>query len=278
MSVYTTTHTPTVLASHGARTAQRNTSYIISYITNLLLTTPSPKILDIGCGPGSITVSLAKLFPTSHITGIEITEIPLVEARKLAASEGVTNVEFKVGDCHDLKALGMEDERFDVVCCHQVLQHVRDPVAVMREMRRVCRKGNGGFVAVKELADMPCFPESEAISLSNRVYQEVARAKGGNPRPGRRLHVWAKEAGFDSAKLISSTSNITHRTRQERELVGKGIRERIKVGGELGTFAVQNGICSVEELEEMGRAWGEWIEDDERGWLTFLNGELVAFV
>ena len=278
MSVYTTSHTPTVLETHGARTAQNNTPYMIPYITNLLLTTPSPKILDIGCGPGSITVSLAKLYPTSHITGVEITETPLVEGRKLAASEGVTNVEFKVGDGHDLKALGMEDETFDVVFCHQVLQHVRDPVAVMGEMRRVCRKGKGGFVAAKETADMSWYPESEGIGLSNKVYQEVARAKGGNPSPGGRLHVWAKEAGFDSTKVVSSTSTVTCRTREEREFVGKAITDRIRVGGNLGTFAVQKGICSAEELEDMGRAWKDWIEDDERGWLAYLNGELVAFV
>jgi hypothetical protein len=172
----------------------------------------------------------------------------------------------------------MEDAVFDVVCCHQVLQHVRDPVAAMGEMRRVCRKGNGGFVAVKETADMSWFPESEGISLGTKVYQEVAKAKGGNPSPGGRLHVWAKEAGFDSAKVVSSTSTSTCRTRQEREFLGKGIRERIRVGGELRTFAVQKGICSVEELEGIGRAWEEWIQDDERGWLAYLHGELVVFV
>jgi SAM-dependent methyltransferase len=276
MSVYATAHTPLLLASHANRKAETNIPFMFPHLTNLLSTVPAPKILDVGCGPGSITISLARLVPTSHITGIEVVEAPLIEARKIASAEGVTSVDFKVGDGHDLRGLGMADEEFDVVFCHQVLQHARDPVAMLREMRRVCKKG--GFVAVKESAENYWYPATDGILASWKLFQDVARAKGGNPAPGARLHVWAKEAGFDSAKSVSSSSSMTFRTRKEREGFGKGVLERIRAGGEWEKFAVQKGVANVEELDAMSNSVWQWIEDDDKGWLAILAGEFVGFV
>ena len=103
-------------------------------------------ILDIGCGPGTITVDLAALVPeVGRVIGLECAPDVLEKARATAAERGVTNVQFVVGDVH---SLNYPDGTFDVVHAHQVLQHVGDPVQALREMHCVTKPG--GIVANRE--------------------------------------------------------------------------------------------------------------------------------
>ncbi|OGE56259.1 hypothetical protein PENARI_c003G11259 [Penicillium arizonense] len=139
--VYTTDHSKSVLQTHSWRTAQNSAPHLIPHIQ------PTHKILDVGCGPGSISVSLAKLVPGGSVTGVEYVSDPLSGARALAQAEGVTNITFQEGDIH---ALPFEDGSFDIVHAHQVLQHIADPVLALREMRRVVKRG--GIVSCRESA------------------------------------------------------------------------------------------------------------------------------
>ena len=92
-------------------------------------------MLDLGCGPGTITADLAARVAPGAVIGIEPTPGPLADARAHAAAVGAENVTFAVGDAY---ALDYPDGAFDVVHAHQVLQHLGDPVAALREMLRVC--------------------------------------------------------------------------------------------------------------------------------------------
>ena len=91
-------------------------------------------MLDVGCGPGTITVDIARRVAPGTVLGIEPVPEPLERARENAA--GLDNVDFAIGDVY---ALDHPDDTFDVVHAHQVLQHLTDPVAALREMLRVCR-------------------------------------------------------------------------------------------------------------------------------------------
>lgn len=95
-SVYASDHIPSVLATHSWRTAQNSIPYLISYLK------PDFKILDIGCGPGTITLDLAKLVSEGHVTGIEYTPEPLAHARAFSEQHEVINIEFPVADIHEL--------------------------------------------------------------------------------------------------------------------------------------------------------------------------------
>ena len=154
-TVYTHGHDPSVLRSHTWRTAANSAAYLLPHLK------PAMKILDIGCGPGTITVDLAAAsVPKRHVTGLDAAAPVLAQARAHAAGRGVSNVEFVPGDA---AALPFPDETFDAVHAHQVLQHVGDPVRVLREMRRVTRVG--GLVAARDsdYAAMAWFPESEGL-------------------------------------------------------------------------------------------------------------------
>ena len=139
-SVYTTNHAESVLSTHRWRNIANSAQFILPYLK------PGMRVLDVGCGPGSLTVDIAKhIRPSGRVTGIENVSDPLDEARKLAEQEGV-DVTFEVANAMHLP---YQDDEFDLVFAHQVLQHVADPVKMLREMRRVTKTGSG-VVACRE--------------------------------------------------------------------------------------------------------------------------------
>ena len=138
-AVYTHGHHESVLRSHRWRTAQNSAAYLLPRLA------PGTSLLDVGCGPGTITADLAKLVAPGRVTAVEVTESALELARAEIRRRGLTNVDFLVADVHDLD---LPDGSFDVVHAHQVLQHVSDPVGALREMRRVCVPG--GTVAARD--------------------------------------------------------------------------------------------------------------------------------
>jgi ubiquinone/menaquinone biosynthesis C-methylase UbiE len=227
-------------------------------------------ILDIGCGPGSITIDLAKHVPHGHVTGLEYVTDPLPAARELASSEGVTNITFQQGDIH---ALPFVDDTFDIVHVHQVLQHIADPVQGLREMRRVMKEG--GIVAARESAGMSWYPENGGISRWKEVTDKMGKAKGGNPHPGARIHVWAMGAGFEEPRIQRSAGSWCFSSPQERAYWGGSMEERARSSG-ISKGAVEEGFASKDELEGMAEGWRAWAEDEE-GWFGMLHGEILCW-
>src|SRR3954454_19712121 len=119
VDTYTHGHAEPVLQSHRWRTAENSAGYLLPSLR------PGLDLLDVGCGPGTITVDLAALVAPGRVVGIDVSADPLAEARGLAERAGV-DVTFDVGDVY---ALAEPDDTFDVVHAHQVLQHLADPVA-----------------------------------------------------------------------------------------------------------------------------------------------------
>ncbi len=132
-------HHDSVLRSHRWRTAENSAGYLLARLA------PDARVLDVGCGPGTITADLAARVPGGEVVGIDAAGDVLGLARREADRRGQANVRFDVGDVYDL---GFGDETFDVVHAHQVLQHLSDPVTALTEMRRVCRPG--GLIAARD--------------------------------------------------------------------------------------------------------------------------------
>ena len=126
-NAYTHGHHESVLRSHRWRTAENSAGYLLPLLH------PGMRVLDVGCGPGTITMDLADIVgPEGRVTALERTDDALDLARAEAAARGTTNVDFVVGNVQDLD---LADRSFDVVHAHQVLQHVDDPVRALREMQ-----------------------------------------------------------------------------------------------------------------------------------------------
>lgn len=176
-AIYTHGYHESVLRSHRRRTAENSAGYLLPYLV------PGLSVLDVGCGPGTITVDLAARVVPGSVTGVEPTDDALSLARAEAQLHRLSNISFTTSDVHKLD---FPDDAFDVVHAHQVLQHVADPVRALQEMRRVCTPG--GIVAARDAdySGFIWFPKLPALDRWLDLYERAARANGGEPDAGRR--------------------------------------------------------------------------------------------
>ncbi|MDI3417361.1 class I SAM-dependent methyltransferase [Streptomyces luteolus] len=264
-AVYTHGHHASVLRSHTWRTAANSAAYLVGELK------PHMAILDVGCGPGTITADLAALVPQGRVTGVDAAPGILDRARATAAERGLDNVEFAVADVH---ALGFPDDTFCVAHAHQVLQHVGDPVRALRELRRVVRPG--GIVAVRDsdYAAMTWYPRTPGLDDWLDLYERVALANGGEPDAGRRLKSWALEAGFTDVTATSST--WTFSTPQERAW-WSGLWAERTTDSSYARRATESGHADEAALHAISAAWRTWGEQAD-GWFAVLHGELLCRV
>jgi ubiquinone/menaquinone biosynthesis C-methylase UbiE len=260
--VYTHGHHESVLRSHTWRTAENSAAYLLPELA------PGLALLDVGCGPGTITADLAARVAPGRVVGLDRSEEPLDQARQSAAQRGLTNVSYVVGDVY---ALDFPDATFDVVHAHQVLQHLVDPVAALREMARVTRPG--GVIAVRDadFAAMSWHPQSPGLTRWREVYQAVARGNGAEPDAGRVLLAWAHRAGF--TEVTPSAGVWCYATPADRAWWSGLWADRITQSA-LADQAVDSGAADREELAQLADAWRAWGEEPD-GWFAVLHGELI---
>lgn len=260
--VYTHGHHESVVRSHAWRTAENSAAYLLPHLT------PDARILDVGCGPGTITAGLARRVPGGHVTGIDSAPGIVDQARE---SVDAPNADFAVGDVY---ALDYPDGAFCVTHAHQVLQHLSDPVKALREMRRVTRPG--GLIAVRDAdyGGMLWYPRLAGLDEWGRLYQAVSRHNGGEPDGGRHLHVWARQAGL--TEITMSTSTWTYATAEDRRWWGGLWAERTVKSGTAVT-AAENRLAGREDLERIAEAWRAWAAHED-GWFCVVNGEVLARV
>jgi ubiquinone/menaquinone biosynthesis C-methylase UbiE len=260
---YTHGHHEAVLRSHRWRTVENSAAYLIPLLV------PGTSILDIGCGPGTITLDLADRVAPATVLGIDVAPAAIEAARAERERQGTTNVEFRIAD---LYALDIDDDTFDIVHAHQVLQHLADPVGALREMRRVCRPG--GVVAARDsdYEAMTWYPAVPAMSAWLRMYDVVARANDGEPNAGRFLLAWAHAAGFTDVQ--SGASTWCYATSEDRSWWGELRADRITQSS-IATQAVEIGAATEAELKEMAAAWRKWTTEPD-GWFAVLHGEILC--
>lgn len=264
-AVYTHGHHESVLRSHRWRTAENSAAYLLPHLTS------GATVLDVGCGPGTITADLATRVTPGRVTALEHTGPALDLARVEIARRGLATVDFAVGDVH---ALDFPDDSFDLVHAHQVLQHVGDPVQALREMRRVTRPG--GIVAVRDsdYAAFTWFPRLPELDEWLALYERVARGNGGEPDAGRRLLSWAHAAGFTDVTATSSTWCFADD--EDRAWWGGLWADRI-LKSDMSRQALESGAATPDDLDRISRGWRTWAADPD-GWLSLLHGELICRV
>ncbi|TWU70584.1 hypothetical protein ED733_000837 [Metarhizium rileyi] len=264
-ATYTHGHHESVLRSHTWRTALNSAGFLLPHIK------PDMKILDIGCGPGTITVDLAGYVPDGRVVGLERAAKVLDQARALASGKGVENIEFTEGDAN---SLSYPDDTFDIVFCHQVLQHVKDPVGILREMRRVARPG--GIVAAREsdYGSFAWYPEVAGMEQWQSLYRTLATHNGGEPDAGRMVHVWAKQAGFAADAITSTVSSWCYSTSEEIAW-WSGLWAERTVASSFADTAVESRIATQDELAEVAETWRRW-GSEEDAWFSVPSGEVLC--
>ena len=253
-------HHDSVLRSHRWRTAENSAGYLLPHLS------AGARLLDVGCGPGTITVDLAAR--AGEVVAIDAAEDILGQARAEAEQRGQANVTFQPGDVYHLD---FPDGSFDVVHAHQVLQHLSGPAAALAEMRRVCRPG--GLIAARDgdYAGMFWYPQELELAEWQALYRKVARALGGEPDAGRHLLAWARAAGLEQVEASASAWCYTG---PDRVWWGDSWARRL-TESPFGDRAVERGLASREDLERLARGWRRWAEADD-AWFCIPHGEILA--
>ena len=261
--VYTHGHHETVLRAHRWRTASNSAAYLLPALE------PGFRLLDIGCGPGTISIDLATR--VREVVGIDASAQVLRGARAAATAAGATNVSFVVGDAY---ALPFPDDSFDVVHAHQVLQHLTNPVAALREMRRVARPG--GVVAVRDadFSAMTWYPPQPGLDRWLSLYHQLTRANAADADAGRKLASWVSEAGFDPDDIVPSAGVWCFATPADRAWWSGMWAERV-LASDFARQAVDQHLADPVDLEEIADAWRAWGGEPD-GWFAVLHGEVLA--
>ncbi|MEZ5246182.1 MAG: methyltransferase domain-containing protein [Acidimicrobiales bacterium] len=259
LDAYAHGHDDSVLRAHGARTVADSARYLVPHLAT------GARILDVGCGPGSLTADIAAHAPGSIVTGID------ASADVVAAADAAHGdvAEFTTGDIH---ALDFPDGHFDVVHAHQVLQHLERPVAALEEMRRVTRPG--GVVAVRDAdyGGMTWAPDFAGITEWMRVYQAMTAANGHDANAGRHLLGWVRAAGFVE---LDTTASVWCYADPVRRRWWSGIWADRILRSSYRNHALDRGLATEHDLEAMASDFLRWAEADD-GIFVVPHVEIVA--
>lgn len=258
---YTHGHHASVVAQHSRRTAEEAAAFLIPRLR------PDMRLLDVGCGPGSITAGLAKY--VGEVVGIDVEASVLETARELTA--GVPNLSFEEASVYTLP---YEDGSFDAAYAHQLMQHLADPAAALREMARVVRPG--GYVAARDsdYQTMISHPRTEGIEEWRALYTEVVRRNGADANAGRRIPAWMAAAGLDQVDVSTTVAMM----RDPAEVLnwGDSWAERVTTSA-LAEQALAYGLATREDLERIAAGWRAWARHEEALFL-FVHVEGLATV
>lgn len=259
-------HAEPVLRSHRSRTVDNSAAYLAAHLV------PGASVLDVGCGPGTITADIAARVGPGRVVAVDPAPDVVASAAQELASAGATNARAVVGDVYaDPVADGVEGP-FDVVHAHQVLQHVPDPVGALRRMRALCAPGGVVGARDADYAAFTWFPQVPALDEWLALYRRLARASGGEPDAGRRLLSWARAAGFSHVE--ASASVWCYATPQARAWWGGLWADRV-VGSGIAEQAVASGAATRADLERMRAGWQEWATAED-GWFVVPHGEVLC--
>lgn len=242
------------------RTVAKNIPYLIEHIK------PTDRILDVGCGVGSITIGLAQLVPQGHVVGMDVGETEIAMARDAAAEQGIKNVEFKTGDAHKLLETFGEGS-FDIVHAHMVLMHLTEQVTVLRSMRQLTRPG--GLVASTDMAEMLYYPPLSALDKQKEIWYKSCESRGIVPNGGRLNHVWAHEAGFEWSQIQLGTSS--------QQWFGESMKQWARGACNATQNFLKSGLLTAEECTRIEASYEDWAAKPESrvmgldGWVLCQN-------
>src|ERR1700704_4508915 len=128
---------------------------------------PDDTVLDVACGPGLLACAFARV--AKHATGIDMTPAMLEQARNEQQKQGLNNLTWQPGDVYSLP---FSESQFSIVSSRFAFHHLQDPLAALKEMKRVCQP-NGRIV----VADMAPLPEKAAALNAAELLRDPSHVR-----------------------------------------------------------------------------------------------------
>ena len=228
------------------RSAETHARYLLPHLES------GHRVLDFGCGPGTISVGLATAIEPGELHGIDMEESQIELAKDAAEAGGHRNATFHIGDVTDLP---FEDDFFDAAHCHAVLMHVPDTGATLAEVKRVLRPG--GLVGARELFVGSSFlePGGEAVDGAWTTFAKLLAANGGHPEMGRELKLAFLDAGFSDVRTGGSFDFFG--TAEDVAFLRAFIDDWF-YSPEVIEAATKHGLATLEQFDEWREGLDAW--------------------
>jgi ubiquinone/menaquinone biosynthesis C-methylase UbiE len=225
---YTPGYSAPMVQFMAQRTAETHAGFFLPYLK------PGWRVLDAGCGPGTITLGLAKRVNPGHVVGIDAEDSQFEQARTEGQREGL-NVEFRKSSVYQLP---FDDQQFDAVFSHAVLEHLSDPAAAIAEYRRVLKPGGVIGLRAGDLGGLLIDADSDAPAQVFSSYLAQQKQGGKDPNVGRKLARLMRQAGFSVATMTASY-----------EVIGELV---MKLGPSLAQqFTAPGSFCKLQDRSEV---------------------------
>ena len=235
------------LAIFALRTADEHAGHLVPWL-NL-----DSRILDVGCGLGSIAFDFAAIASRGSVIGIDTDATSIRMANQQRTARNVDNIEFMMGDVYDLSRFN--DGSFDVVHAHQVMLHLADPIKALVEMRRVVK--SGGVIAIRDNVDLHFLPHDPILEKNKQWFRDFSVKQGADPAGGLRNHIWMEKAGFPWDKIQTSSASWDYSSPEMRKVWAEGNKNSMRSVG------VKMGYGSESEFDEIERRWLDWADKNE---------------
>lgn len=260
---YTMGFSEEILQSMRRYTAEANAAYLLPQLR------PGLRILDFGCGPGTISIGLAKAVVPGELHGVDMEESQIELARAVAEAGGQNNATFHVGDVADLP---FEDGFFDVAHCHNVLMHVPDTSAVLAEVKRVLKPG--GIIGCREMISASSFthPDFGVIRKAWDMFEDLLAADDGHPQMGKEMKNHIVNAGFANLRMTASFD--IYSTPADVAFI-HGLAGMWFLSPEITEAAIKYGAATEELCDAIRVAYHKW-KDHPGALCGVAFGEAVA--
>ena len=260
---YTYHDCPAVTALHATRTAASMAGFFLPHLC------PGMRVLDCGCGPGSITVGLAEHVAPGEVIGIDLDPTHIVLAQRRAADAGRANVRFARADIYTLP---FPDATFDAVFCQSLLSHLREPAQALREIRRILQPA--GLLGAREVdtEGMLITPFAPILLQVRDLWEQVVRHHGGNTRIGKQLSTLVRQAGFSHLTVSASYECFGASGPQGRATPLQMVEHWQMILEQ----ALRLGWISQETRAQIEAAWQEWLRHPD-AFLAVPRWEVVGW-
>ena len=180
----------------GGRRADLHACFVLSLIKK------DSRILDCGCGTGSITNDFAALASKGEVVGIDMAESQIKAAREAAQEMSLTNTHYFQQNLFDLhQSPNFKENQFDIVYAHAVLEHLSDPTSAVQQLVRVLKPGGVIALCDAEWPQISYSPFSAAAQEIMNLYQDRIRANGGDPDVTKHFGSLLNRLGFTDVRL-----------------------------------------------------------------------------
>jgi ubiquinone/menaquinone biosynthesis C-methylase UbiE len=207
----------------GQRTAETHAGFFLPQLRS------GWRVLDAGCGPGTITLGLAQRVAPGKAVGIDVEDLQFGKARAEAQRRSL-NVEFRKASVYELP---FQDHFFDAVFSHALLEHLSDPGAALTEMRRVLKPRGLIGLRAGDIGGLLIDSASEGPAQALGAYLTNQKSESKDPNVGRKLGRLLQKAGFTVHKMSASYEVITE--------------SLLKIGPSLAEQFAAGSYCSLQD-------------------------------